>query len=693
MNKQKGVFTIVVALSIILIMSFALVLSDYARIYSAKSKADIISDNSVDTVLVEYDKKLNEDYRLFAIKNDSKYRESVKNFITLSTKQMGSKIGVSNLSLESVDVNLSKNLCDTEVLKAAILKANEQEFVVMGLSKFIDKMNLLKDVSKYTDMVSKYTQVLESLAKAKSDYDKLKKVKNDLKKLYAKVKSKNLNKIVAEIYSDKKFINNADKDTISVRTKKISISKNTKLLLENIKLVRTYAAKLKEYSSALGSFSKSVSNTINLAKKNISAIKSIKVNRKEEAEKILNLILGIVDKLTDVSDYSLEQIDKIDVALKKTQDKLKIVDKILKEGKNLKNFNLDFRSNLDFNPNSNATFLFDSGKTEASVSIIKMLKLFYRIVMGKFFDKRIERADIPSSELIKLKGLSSKRLKFYNDANVGVGKSVGNIMKTLSNSSKSQNFNISVGKKIYNKYIVSDYVVNMFTYDDTKKFSLKKSPKTPIYGAEVEYILSGNKSSDVNIFNTDMKIFSIRFVLNLVAISVNKNEELNAIATTMSSWTGFIGYPLAYGFSLTAWAAIESYIDIQILHNSGAIAIYKQADDINFSLNIKSLKKLLDVNKLDNYKNNSKLSDIKTLNYKEFLMIFLMIESEKETLVRIGDLYKLRSNLDLADYSSVVNVKFRYKLNRLLPLSANGISFSKRSPKFYNYDVEITRGY
>lgn len=100
--------------------------------------------------------------------------------------------------------------------------------------------------------------------------------------------------------------------------------------------------------------------------------------------------------------------------------------------------------------------------------------------------------------------------------------------------------------------------------------------KTFFEKAEVEYVLFGNLAEDKNVGSTQLSIFAIRLVFNLLHIYTDPGKVNTALslATALAGWTIF-GVPIVQNFLLVVWAGLESYVDSELLKKGESVPLIK----------------------------------------------------------------------------------------------------------------------
>lgn len=211
--------------------------------------------------------------------------------------------------------------------------------------------------------------------------------------------------------------------------------------------------------------------------------------------------------------------------------------------------------------------------------------------------------------------------------------------------------------EIFNEAIIKaytiDYDFNMFSdrVDVNKEYSEKnynndKHTKESltgydmgtlnyIYGAEIEYLLGGSKSSVSNLNSARNQIIVFRLLTNYVSTYTIK--EVNSSIRTIS--TAFPPFSYALDPILRILAALaETYLDWQDLIKGEAVPILKMnLEDLKAYEKIKGWLKLVET--------KGKLNKTVDFTYKQFLMFMLYVFTRTDDLLkRTGDLICLNVN-------------------------------------------------
>lgn len=153
---------------------------------------------------------------------------------------------------------------------------------------------------------------------------------------------------------------------------------------------------------------------------------------------------------------------------------------------------------------------------------------------------------------------------------------------------------VSMGTDLRDKLYVSDYILNMFSYDTIEKEYAVKHPgeeakiqtltlvdmnsdNNAAYGKEVEYIIYGGSNSS-NLTKAYGSIYGIRLGFNLIYAFMDSSirDTAFAIATPISAATlGVIPVPLIQAAIIIGIACCESALDLSDLRAGKSVPLFK----------------------------------------------------------------------------------------------------------------------
>ncbi|NSW92195.1 MAG: hypothetical protein HPY74_16250 [Firmicutes bacterium] len=266
-------------------------------------------------------------------------------------------------------------------------------------------------------------------------------------------------------------------------------------------------------------------------------------------------------------------------------------------------------------------------------------------------------------------------------------------------SKKAINFVSSIGKAfserledIRDMVYINEYIMRVFgNYVEAGNTSgtsaeKMKERKESFFNAEVEYILHGSPSENINVLKTKGQILLIRFVLNTIHVYIDaeKRQQASAIATALAGWwTGGTGIPIVKNLIICAWGMGEAILDLKDLIGGKIVPLYKTKKDWKLDLDIgtdtrEAMDKMCNYN---DYKTNDEAGaeeHIFNLNYQDYLRIFLLLKNTEQVLGRIQDIIeinigKVKSGFKMGNtYAGIrveveVSMKYLFLTRNLMP--------------------------
>ncbi len=115
----------------------------------------------------------------------------------------------------------------------------------------------------------------------------------------------------------------------------------------------------------------------------------------------------------------------------------------------------------------------------------------------------------------------------------------------------------------------------------------KNAKNNYFYGAEVEYVLYGNKNAATNVTYTKASIYAVRFAFNCIFAFTNseiKNTTMGVGLAVQAATLGVVPYKIVQVIMQLALAAAESAIDLDMMNNGLKVAVVKTNDTWFLSL-------------------------------------------------------------------------------------------------------------
>jgi uncharacterized protein YdcH (DUF465 family)/molybdopterin converting factor small subunit/Sec-independent protein translocase protein TatA len=281
-------------------------------------------------------------------------------------------------------------------------------------------------------------------------------------------------------------------------------------------------------------------------------------------------------------------------------------------------------------------------------------------------DKGISREDLPSFTKILTQSFESDDSAFLNehetDNTEGGGKAsnyysdIGDIdvESELKNNESSFQENAlslisgicsSISKNaaaLRDNIYINEYIMGTFKNsvpeikqgDETKKdMNLHGEGKADIdtfYDSEVEYILHGNASQNLNKALTKGELLLFRFGMDTMHVftDASKKAKADSIAAAVAGWwTGGAGIPIISSLIMAGWGMGEAIIDVKDLMDGKSVPLFKQKGDWKLDIGVPS--------------SGPKTDKSLCFNYHDYLRLFLITVNENKKLSRIEDLIQL----------------------------------------------------
>jgi hypothetical protein len=232
--------------------------------------------------------------------------------------------------------------------------------------------------------------------------------------------------------------------------------------------------------------------------------------------------------------------------------------------------------------------------------------------------------------------------------------------KNISGIDSFTNSNEIAKYLIFQEYL-SDHFMN-FNKDD-----IEKELKNQKY--ELEYILMGKSTDYDNLKGVVTKILLTRIMMNLISLISNSQKSGEARVLALSL-VGFTGLPALISITktmiLVIWAFVESLVDVTAMLYGFEIQFYKNSNNVQVELNdLYHIDKSYIKNKANNIK---EVKSLMGLSYKDYLKMFLYIESHENKVYRSLDLIQLNLQAKYEETFYIKNCLYGLGMNTRLQL-------------------------
>lgn len=177
--------------------------------------------------------------------------------------------------------------------------------------------------------------------------------------------------------------------------------------------------------------------------------------------------------------------------------------------------------------------------------------------------------------------------------------------------------------------IQASFFTDMYALD---YFGNYKDQRDGWFLCELEYILHGELSDELNFKKTKQDVFLLRTVLNLA--SIYRNETMKQWIGAMASAAAPVPYPVAFGMIAASVSAVEAGNDVKSLLQGKEIPALKAANQWVYG-----------EGKLNGAE--EKNPGAWELSYEDHLHILLLLRPQRTKLIRMMDLVQLNLGREL----------------------------------------------
>lgn len=225
------------------------------------------------------------------------------------------------------------------------------------------------------------------------------------------------------------------------------------------------------------------------------------------------------------------------------------------------------------------------------------------------------------------------------------------------------------------------------TERDVNLHGMEKAETDTFYDGEVEYILHGQPSQQLNCIMTKGELLLVRFGLDTLHVYTDPKKKAMAtgIAATVAGWwTGGAGIPLLSNLIMAGWGMGEAIIDLNDLMQGESVPIYKMRGDWKLDIGLPA-------------QSGPKTDKRLYFNYYDYLRLFLLTMDEGKKLDRIEDLIQLNigkgGGFRMADSSTCVRVEAEVSMKYLFITSPFIRKELKTADGRYRFKVLVYEGY
>ena len=635
--NNKGHITIFLSLIILILISFFAAIVESTRIISSKTKAQQISDISIDACFSKYAKELFDEYGIMGLwKSKSKILNDYNNYVSKDLDRTKDLLGLSILESDIVDVEyLAENNGENYIVQ--VDKLMQYKITQDIINKLLLKINGIEKsdaVSKVLDEVKKYQDIVTS-------------IDEDVSTVYENVEL--ISEDINEIQTIIEDVNSYHKQIVEYKGNRKGLIRLKGLYEDCIQRLSAYIEEIDMCIDDICTYEKDYEYYTKLASNGIKNMNKVLDDVKEDCnEDIYNALEEIVSEYdTQIVDLDKDYFNM--VHCKKEADKLKKYCEDIKEFLDMANtgikndsFTNDMFINISIPFLNEFEVFYDSSGTEGKKSLLTKIT---NIFSDGLLSLVVEDVDKLSTKNIDTNKVLSKRIKYSSNYNYRGYKSI----------------NEQIRKLLYTQYLF-DYFSNYLTDTEDKPLNF-----------EIEYIIAGKNSDRKNMECVISEIIALREGLNMAYIVTDKEKLLEAegMAASIVGSTGIAPLiTITKWIIIGAWVTAESVVDVRLLLKGEEVSLIKTKSEWNTS--IASLKKF----NAKQYKNKKKKNSI-SFGYIDYLRILLFIQNPVKQAYRTMDIIELNicdkynDNFKLDECVYKVQINSKYKVKELF---SGGIS-------------------
>lgn len=191
-----------------------------------------------------------------------------------------------------------------------------------------------------------------------------------------------------------------------------------------------------------------------------------------------------------------------------------------------------------------------------------------------------------------------------------------------------------IGSDLLNTALVDDYVLSHMNH------RLYDGARGPLNG-EIEYIIAGNKTDKDNYKAVRNKLFTLRFILNIIHVFRDSEKRTHAdnIGRAIAACCSYgVGGEIFALITIASWSLAETFSDISLLLDGDSVPLVKKNDD--WKTSIDGL-----FNNKKEEKKESKADKINDFDYEEYLRVLLLMTPQETKLLRIADIIELNMSV------------------------------------------------
>ncbi len=182
-------------------------------------------------------------------------------------------------------------------------------------------------------------------------------------------------------------------------------------------------------------------------------------------------------------------------------------------------------------------------------------------------------------------------------------------------------------KDVGSKSLVNAYIQKYFNYHGRKEWLPQG-----YFNNEIEYILYGKSSDEINLQRMKIDFIALRTLLNLAHIKANP-KKMEILLVAASAITPGPEASITQLLLAGSWAGAEAYNDWKLITNDRGVPLIK--DEGNWAL---TFKQIVDIEGHGQFIEANEKSNFK---YEDYLKLFLLVQKREIQLLRVMDIMQI----------------------------------------------------
>jgi len=676
--NEKGVVTVFLVVILPVLLISGMVLADAAVLLTGRDMAEDAVDCAALAVLGKYSSFLREEYGIYGFYLTE---DEIKQIIKDTVERCLDNPGLYDFVLEDVQIEVSGPLADPEVMKNAILSVASDDFYENAINGFLERFDILKGFGGAAEIIGLKMKVDEAVMKFREagemltdlinggegyefyingimefegleeSADRLSGIFEEIGKLKSEIDA--LAKAIEETESERVGELNLKEEALGA-LREIAAEIYHESMEEIIGGLRDANAKAVEYIKTM------LEEKVNINL--LSGLISEKVsNSNDFPGYIKELLLMVADVIEDVENEAVDLA--FDMMEEKINENIMLLSEVILfveeeidgDGAGREISIMDGITGY----NCDIAFCFIKSGTAGTDEDERG---FFEELGKRVLEKRVGK-DV---EIGDMSGLPSFVYKIQQEeAGFDVtasGESTRSAEAGLSGLDKCASHSLG---SMFDSLAINEYLLNHLA-NETSEASAGH-----FFTNEVEYILWGSGSQNLNRFYTKSALMGTRFALNAIHVYTDSSKKLKAdaiAAATAGWWTMGAGIPVMSNLVKCAWAIAESGFDVGRLCDGGSVAIVKRRADWVTDIGLKSA--------------GIASPEFLCMDYEDYMRIYLLMTGTDKKMTRFADIIQLNS----AGKSDIFNTYTKVSIRAV-------VSFRSITGGRHEEIIEVAREY